>query len=504
MSEPVMSEKVRDGLKSSVVIIAALFCLSPREGSSQDYGFSWDRATVYYVVTDQFLNADPANDQNGMPVSEAVSQTQIDETYGGYFAGLSAKIEEGYFHSLGVDVISLSVLHPSVIAAPEPGTAASYAEFWPIDYTAVDPRLGSPDDLRRLIKTAHASGIRVLTEIEFSDRAGVLSRDSTSAGSGAGLSNVLTDFLGDTRAGEEIESLTEFFDRTAYAVSTEYVSVKWLADWIREYGIDGYRVADANRVDSEVLAALKAEGRRALRAWKNENPDPSGDDIEFWLLGDIDGHGPVRSEAHDSGLDAVTNYEFAGMVPDLDSTFVRYSSAIVSDPTFNIVSFVSSDDSNLYDRTRLIEAGTGLLLLPGVVQIYYGDETARSPGPTFDPSRRATRSAMNWENADETVRSHWSIMGQFRKNHPAIAVGVHEKLSDEPYAFYRGVQIGRKKDEVIVVIGASGRVRLSVSRYFPDDTVFRDAYTGKISMVSFGEISFQVAKQGVLLLEPLQ
>ncbi len=496
-----MSDNMRIGLKHFVVFVAALFWLFPRMGIAQDYGFSWDRATIYYVVTDQFLNANPGNDQSGYAISRTVSQTDVGETFGGDFAGLTEKIEEGYFRNLGVDVICVSGLHPSIITA---STTGAYTEFWPFDYTAIDPRLGSPQEFRRLIETAHAGGIRVLMEVEISDRKGALSWDSTMAGTGADLSNVLTEIWGEARAGEEIVSLRAFFDRTGYSVKPEYVSVKWLIDWIRDYGVDGYRVADANRVDFGVLAALKAEGRSALRAWKTENPGQSEDDSGFWLLGDVDGHGPVRSEFHDVGLDAVTNYEYTGAVRDIDSTFVRYSNSLNTNPPYSILSFVSSRETNLFDRANLIDAGTRLLLLPGVVQIYYGDETARSPGSTFDPMRRALQAAMNWENADETVRSHWSIMGQFRKNHPAIAIGAHEKLSDEPYAFYRGVQIGRKKDEVIVVLGASGKVRLNVSRYFPDDTVFRDAYTGKISMVSFGEVSFQAGKQGVLLLEPIQ
>ena len=45
-----------------------------------------------------------------------------------------------------------------------------------------------------------------------------------------------------------------------------------------------------------------------------------------------------------------------------------------------MLNYISSHDTELFDRGHLIEAGTALLLAPGAAQIYYGDETARPPG----------------------------------------------------------------------------------------------------------------------------
>ena len=111
---------------------------------------------------------------------------------------------------------------------------------------------------------------------------------------------------------------------------------------------------------------------------------------------------------------------------------------------------------------------------------------------------------MNWDDADERIRNHWSKLGQFRARHPSVAAGVHEQIKGNPYTFYRGVRIGANVDEIIVVMGATGRTQLNVRKYFPDDTILRDAYTGKISMVSFGEAAFEAGENGVLLLESVQ
>jgi len=47
-------------------------------------------------------------------------------------------------------------------------------------------------------------------------------------------------------------------------------------------------------------------------------------------------------------------------------------------------------------------------------------------------------------------------------------------------------------------------VRLNVSKVFPNDTVMREAYSGKLSIVSYGEVEFQAGEDGILLLEPLK
>ena len=111
---------------------------------------------------------------------------------------------------------------------------------------------------------------------------------------------------------------------------------------------------------------------------------------------------------------------------------------------------------------------------------------------------------MNWDSIDPDVYAHWRKLGKFRQKHPAVAAGSHQKLGDKPYAFYRGIRIGTSIDQVIVVLGATERVRLYVTRIFPDDTILRDAYTGKISIVSFGEITFEPHENGVLLIEEVR
>jgi alpha-amylase len=161
------------------------------------------------------------------------------------------------------------------------------------------------------------------------------------------------------------------------------------------------------------------------------------------------------------------------------------------------LSYLSSHDTKLYPRDRLIDAGSALLLAPGGVQIFYGDETARPAGPaTSGDPQQATRSDMNWSNADTAVFAHWQKLGQFRVRHVALARGVHKKLSDAPYAFSR-VYGG---DKVVAVPKANGDVTIPVAGVFRDGEMLRDAYSGTDVKVADGVIRL-IAKGTVLLEE---
>lgn len=97
-----------------------------------------------------------------------------------------------------------------------------------------------------------------------------------------------------------------------------------------------------------------------------------------------------------------------------------------------------------------------------------------------------------------------SATADFRSAHPAVAGGVHEKLSGAPYTFYRGMRLDREDlDEVVIVLGAEGKIRINVASVWTDDTVVRDAVTGRIAIVSYGQATLMPGDSGIVLLEEL-
>ena len=166
-------------------------------------------------------------------------------------------------------------------------------------------------------------------------------------------------------------------------------------------------------------------------------------------------------------MDSLINFDYSGEMQAVkgsvclaqnESLYQSYADDINSDPSFNLLTYISSHDTKLffqrYEDVQLqAKAGTALMMLPGGVQIYYGDETARPAGPKTDAFDSPTRSFMNWEQLDKADRKsllqHWQKLGQFRDKHLAVGAGAHNMISEQPYAFSRV-----KGDDKVVVVYA--------------------------------------------------
>src|SRR5262249_22142436 len=128
--------------------------------------------------------------------------------------------------------------------------------------------------------------------------------------------------------------------------------------------------------------------------------------------------------------------------------------------TFNVLSYLSSHDTSLFfasmgnQASLQKQAGTALLLAPGGVQIFYGDESGRKLGPAGSDPTQGTRSDMNWGSFDADVLAHWQKVGTFRKRHVAVGGGAHAKLAapSNVYAFSRTLKSGNVDDAVVVAI----------------------------------------------------
>ncbi len=253
--------------------------------------------------------------------------------------------------------------------------------------------------------------------------------------------------------------------------------VKWHTDWVRQYGIDGFRCDTAKNVELASWKALKDAGTAALAEWKAANPGKLPDDVPFWTVGEVFPHG-VTKDAYftDGGFDALLNFELqsqvaslveagalAGQAAGLEALYAGMSAKLAPAPGFDVLSYLSSHDTSLFyetvgaDPARQRDAGTALLLAPGAVQIFYGDESGRRAGPTGGDAAQGTRSDMNWASLDATILAHWQKLGTFRRRHAAIGAGTHQRL-DAPagvYAFSRTLA-GDAPDAVVVVIAPRG------------------------------------------------
>ena len=151
-------------LLSIVLSLCMVMALMPQmvfaettSGTNDADNFSWDNATVYYLVTDRFKNGDTTNDNaygRGLDKNGNVI-TGVDDRgtfHGGDFAGITQAINEGYFENLGVDVLCISAayeqIHGYVVGDDESPSFVHYSYHgnYVLDYTETDANFGTKEE----------------------------------------------------------------------------------------------------------------------------------------------------------------------------------------------------------------------------------------------------------------------------------------------------------------------------------------------------------------------
>ncbi|MFC5079875.1 Alpha-amylase precursor [Vibrio thalassae] len=250
---------------------------------------------------------------------------------------------------------------------------------------------------------------------------------------------------------------TRVVARDNYTVA-DYL-IEWQTDWVKRFGIDGYRVDTVKHVEGDVWKRLKAEATTSLEQWRSKH-NVTGH--PFWMMGEVWGHSAYRSPYFDDGFDALINFDMqkkldkgAACFSQMAKTYQHYADEIQRSADFNPVSYMSSHDTELFfsrfkDYNLQRNAANALLLSPGAIQIYYGDEIGRNIGPYADDFHQGTRSDMIWDLSmdKQKLLEHWKTIGQFRDRHPAVGAGKHTQLeNDNAFAFSR--ELG--DDKVVIV-----------------------------------------------------
>ena len=560
--------------------------------------FSWDNATVYFLLTDRFKNGDTSNDhsynrgldKNGNVISG------IDERgtfHGGDFKGITQTIEDGYFNDLGVNALWISApyeqIHGYIVGGDGSPSFAhySYHGYYVLDYTNTDANFGTEEDFKELVDTAHKHGIRVVMDIVLNHAGYNSLYDMNEYDFGVvkdgwddyyfSMSNVnnkdyhsYIDYEGSTtqwgkwwgswvRAGlpgyteggnssytmslsglpdfkteststveipvflakkwkeegrydKEVSELKNYLSSHGYQMTVTNCISYWLSSWVRDYGVDGFRCDTAKHVEYSSWKTLKNMCTDALKEWKANNPDKKLDDLDFWMTGECWNHGVSYDGYYtDGGFDSMINFDTTGAgvlsLGTVGGKYNDYAGAINTKDDFNVLSYISSHDSTLA-RGDMVYLGSAFLLLPGGVQIYYGDETNRPlvDGIDFDGNGGAghsLRSDMNWDSMDEEVLAHWQKVGTFRNSHIAVGAGTNTSVDvASGVAFVRTYSKGNVSDRVAACIGASAntQVTIDVSEAWSDGETVVNYYDSSSAVVTGGKVTFNSGANGTILI----
>ena len=569
-----------------------------------DDNFTWDNATVYFVLTDRFYNGNTKNDHSyGRSVGEVGADSYATRTgtfHGGDLAGLTAKIKEGYFDDLGVNAMWISCPYENSHGAICAGGFKHYAYhgYYALDFSNIDANMGTDEEMAEFVRTAHEHGIRVVYDVvmnhvgyadpvtvneyvggdaltsqwediyyktsesdyqwymDYSTETqnGKATMNSTSgkwatdwwgtnwirvmgkrfagyeglenAGGDltmctSGLPDIKTEnstdngvpkilqtkWAKDGVTAKKTAELDAFFKEYNLPRRNVNYVVAWLSSYVEKYGIDGFRCDTAKHIEVEHWATLHKICDKRLKEWRaaekqKANPDPACNwDEDFWMTGEVyDWSNNGKSSYFTSGaFDSLINFGFQAVSGQsgaaLESTYSSYAKSVNGDSNkgYNMLSYNSSHDKGFGARSAA--AGTALLLCPGGVQIYYGDEYGRDAQGVS--GEQGWRSQMQFDKNPE-ILANWQKVGQFRRNHPAIGAGTHTKIDGDVYEFSRVYG----DDKVVVALPAKeGTFDVKVKGIFEDGEVITDAYSGETYTVSGGSVSATCDKNGVILLE---
>ncbi len=565
-------------MKKRLLYFGMLVCLLfPKINVAQslrNLPFSWDNVTVYFLITDRFNNGDTTNDTS-FDRQQNSKNNELD-FHGGDIPGVTQKIREGYFDKLGVSAIWVTPVVENRHGFNNPPANDPSFRDYPYhgyhtnDWTAFDPNFTSAEQFEEFIDEAHNHGIRVLIDIvmnhtgyrtykdvngnlEFvdddypSDWVRLECQEENKPNNGEldcddystplyGLPDIRTESFSavnlpqwllnkwdaEGRKQQELSELDAYFARTGKPRAPRYYLIKWLTDWVREYGIDGFRVDTERHVRADVWRELKDEAVLALKEWKQNNPTKKLDNLDFYMTGEDSGlnikgnvNDPLPEDFTVSKFNSMINFQSpkaAYTEMGQEAIFSSFAEKLNQDGGFNtpneynMISYLRSHDFSEFYTGNMYYGGTTLLLSPGGVQIYYGDESGRQFFDSETYVDAGYRGDMNWSSLDEGMLFHWRKLGTFRREHTSIGAGSHQKLSDSPYIFKREYNRNGKTDKTLVLQGQDGDFvgALNVFGIWPDGTKLKDYFSDLTATVSNGTVTFGTTFGMVLVGEPFE
>jgi len=426
---------------------------------------------IYNVFVDRFFNGNPENDR---PIGDPSLVLPSADYHGGDIAGVTQKIRGGYFTGLGVNTIWISpiVLNPDGAYGlwKNPLTRFSaYHGYWPISFTEIDPRMGTAEELKELVREAHAHGINMLLDFvahHVHELHPYYIDNPTWT-----TSLYLPDGTLNTEKWDE-HRLTTWFDVFLPTLDLQQPEVtEMLSDsavwWITEYGLDGFR-HDATKHVPEIFwrtltrkmkqQVVQAEKRHIYQIGETYG----GPKLIASYVGSGMLDGQFDFNVYDAALGVFAREAdpFTHLDNTLQTSFDFYGNHnLMGYITGNqdrgrFISYAGGDlkfdeDAKEAGWTRYIGVGDTVgyrrlsmltafnMTIPGLPVIYYGDEFGL-PGGNDPDCRRM----MQFDDLDEhelKTRETASKLANLRKNNPALIYGNFQTLevSEKTYVFAR-------------------------------------------------------------------
>jgi glycosidase len=450
----------------------------------------WRQQVIYLVIPDRFRNGDPTNDN----ATGCFDPTAPKKFHGGDLAGLRQHLP--YLQDLGVTAIWITP--PNKQAGPAVTDACGYHGYW-IDYVdpaddALEPELGSAADLSGLADDLHADGMKLVLDMVV-NHAGDTSRipkqhpdwfhdPATCASLGPSDIFCPLDHHPDF-AQEKPEVAAYLSDLEARAVT--------------RYKLDGIRMDTAKHVlpsyfSDSFFPAVRAANPGLFSV--AEIFDESGAavfqpylDAGFTSAFHYPLYGALVSAIGKSGsVDAVANAVADGVnrLGDRANDLVLFIDNHDNPRFANLPGLGVAEDEI---RRRELLALDLIFTLPGIPQLFYGDELGMYGAG--DPDNRHDLPAWAEDLAgrgqahpgfavagSDMIFARVKQLAAMRTSVPAFADGAYKELwrqngaaNPNVFAFSRGTGAGER---IVVIANGTASSRVTIPVHLADGTQLVD------------------------------
>ncbi|WP_025745682.1 alpha-amylase family glycosyl hydrolase [Kallotenue papyrolyticum] len=379
---------------------------------------AWVRdAVIYQIFVDRF--------HPGAGRTWNAQARSFNDIWGGTLRGVIEQLP--YLEQVGVTCLWLSPIFPS----------PTHHGYDATDYNAIEPRLGTLDDLRELLDAAHRRGMRVLLDFvanHASDQHPLFQRARRDAAAAERDLFVFSDWPDGYRSFFGVRSMPQF--NHAHPAARRYLidaACRWL-----ELGVDGFRLDYANGPTHEFWSAFRAATRAVAPASFTVGEVVEAADLQRSYQGRLDGTLDFLLLQHMRAFFAFETID-AGM---FESFLQRHLAYFPSD--FVLPSFLDNHDMNRFlwvargDKRRLKLAALCQFTLPHPPIIYYGTEVGLSQERDLqypDGSRRLeeSRTLMLWgDQQDRELLAFYTRLIAARRRYAGLWRAPRETLLLDP------------------------------------------------------------------------
>jgi len=413
----------------------------------------------YFLMIDRFFNGNHFNDDP--IIDEEVAP--IANFMGGDLAGITRKLEDGYFDELNINTLWLSPVVQNPLIAyneyPAPHRKFSgYHGYWPINSTKIDHRFGTDTCLKNLTAAAHKRGINVILDFVSNHvhQDNPLIIDNPQWATKLELENGKQNIrLWDTHR------LTTWFDTFLPSLDFEQQAVVDTMValglyWLNTYNLDGFRHDATKHIPTHFWRAMTLALKKNIMRPNNKTILQIGETFgSRELIGSYVGHGLIDGQFDFNlyfdarSVFALDNESFARVAHSLDASFRSYgSNSLMGNISGNhdlprFATLASGDlkmeenakevawsrqievtDTAAYLKTAQMLAF--MINIPGVPVIYYGDEIGMAGAD--DPDNRRMMRFDNLSPHEEWLKKTSQKLVSLRRENMALNYGHFEWL----------------------------------------------------------------------------